>query len=367
MPLPSNEYNFNLASQPVGELSLRGTPFGSGGSLIGGPPGGRRPPPPTAPGGEPPDDFYRKVIFAGDRFAAKVRESADGFRDKVKSPGKGLLAGLPRDFAGALEFSKILGSPAAGGLARRTERGFLEREATGEPSWKNWRGRFQAALGRFSQGTQQALEGKDSDAVAGSANILRGVGNIVGMIPGPGGKAAQALALVAEAGLLGAGAMKSFGDKVHKANMQFAEFSPRMARVEAEQEMRDIRLSRDRGQRRAAVARGVAESKSSLERVTAELVDPVWDFGGRVADAGMNYVAGLVDSLRRITAGQDPQWGQAGMWGAEAWAASGQRLRASNRDVATEATHMNFVRDASTNWLSAHGLPARWREDLTRD
>ena len=54
---------------------------------------------------------------------------------------------------------------------------------------------------------------------------------------------------------------------------KFAEFSSAMAGVSARQEVRDIQLSRDRGDRRAESADYLAESKSKLAQETAPIED----------------------------------------------------------------------------------------------
>jgi len=67
--------------------------------------------------------------------------------------------------------------------------------------------------------------------------------------------------------------LRGFNEGLHRANMQFAEFSAAMALVEVRQEMRDIQFGRERGDRRAATAEHLATSKSTLDRQLAPLED----------------------------------------------------------------------------------------------
>ncbi len=67
--------------------------------------------------------------------------------------------------------------------------------------------------------------------------------------------------------------LRDWNQSLHNANMQFAEFSASMAAVQAQQEVRDIELSRERGDRRAAGATTLAESKHELETAFAPMED----------------------------------------------------------------------------------------------
>lgn len=66
--------------------------------------------------------------------------------------------------------------------------------------------------------------------------------------------------------------VREWSTGLHQANMQFGEFSTGMARVQAAQEVRDIQLSAERGDRRAVTADDLAESRHRLNAKTA-----VWE------------------------------------------------------------------------------------------
>lgn len=88
--------------------------------------------------------------------------------------------------------------------------------------------------------------------------------------------------------------LKKWNDLLHQSNMQFQEFSAGMALVSAKQEVREILLSQERGNRRAPTADYQAEGKFALDQETAKFED-VWASGKNVlSGVASRFLADLV-------------------------------------------------------------------------
>lgn len=114
--------------------------------------------------------------------------------------------------------------------------------------------------------------GEVSDVASTATKDLVKGANYAAMIPVIG-EAASALMLGTAvltgfvAAISGAlDALKRWGDNLHQANMQFAEFSAAMAGVKALDTARRIDLNRQRGDRRADTARDLANVRYELDR-----------------------------------------------------------------------------------------------------
>lgn len=97
------------------------------------------------------------------------------------------------------------------------------------------------------------------DDVLGGTGILK---NTVGLLVQATGAFSTAL-----------GAVRQFSDNLHANNMKFSDVSSSMARVAAMQEVREIRLRQERGERRGASAEALAQSKNRLDRLLAPSED----------------------------------------------------------------------------------------------
>lgn len=67
--------------------------------------------------------------------------------------------------------------------------------------------------------------------------------------------------------------LRKWNEELHESNMQFAEWSGAMAAVQARQEVRDILLSKQRGDNRAESAEALAKSKHDLNETLAPSED----------------------------------------------------------------------------------------------
>lgn len=116
------------------------------------------------------------------------------------------------------------------------------------------------------------------------AGMLNTAGSFTSVFPG--GQYADPLFKFAAELMKSIETVRKWADNLHQANMQFAEFSASMAQVEAESEQRRIRLSQERGDRRAPMARKLAESRDKLDKRLA-----LWE------DRWANFKASLMIPL----------------------------------------------------------------------
>lgn len=126
---------------------------------------------------------------------------------------------------------------------------------------------------------------------------------------------------------------------LHDANMQFAQFSTAMAGVQARQEVRDINLSRERGERRAESAEFLAESMMDLKQTWSVIEDGIAVISNYV-------VGGLAEALDTIinvlTLGL---------------------LKKSTKETEGIGDQLYRMADrAQRDWLKQHGQPARFRK-----
>ncbi len=93
--------------------------------------------------------------------------------------------------------------------------------------------------------------------------------------------------------------MRAWGKNLHESNMEFAEFSGGMAAVGARQMVRDILLSQQRGNRRAATAEYEASGKHELEKAFAPFEDLFANFQNRVAGRLDRGWANILNALNK--------------------------------------------------------------------
>lgn len=187
------------------------------------------------------------------------------------------------------------GGLLAGKLQQFSAQGFADKGSDLLEAGHEARGKAYQGIGHLMQG----LKGGEN----GVGSLLRGVSKVSegaqasGALGSVGGGVAGAVGGVAALGAAAYEGMKKvqeWGDSLHKANMQFAEFSGAMAGVEARQEVRDMQLSRERGERRAASAEYLAEGKNGLDKSMAVIEDSVAVLS--------NYVTGTLARVINIAA-----------------------------------------------------------------
>lgn len=178
---------------------------------------------------------------------------------------------------------------------------------------------------------QQAGEGYGQVAgVAGKMVNAKGPGDVVsglgggiegldkawfGMVPGLGivGKFVSALGEAVTA-------VVKWSDSVHGSNQEFAQFSGSMAGVMAQSRARDIVLSQERGERRAAAADSLEQARFARQQPQAAVADafhnkilaPALEKSERMLQKDLERIAGLfgIDLKKEDLEGQSfEEWG----------------------------------------------------------
>lgn len=241
------------------------------------------------------DLFSRLRSTSGNEGAELTPESPPPSPPKKKQKSFGEYIAAPFDYArGGLE---ALGDPEKGMIRTGQNRGgFL--------------GGAQATAG-------YGVKALQNQSAAGSmGDLMGGAGEAAGHIPVVG-KPMAAFFKLGETVFKSVDRLKQWNEQLLQGNLRFAEFSGAMASVAAEQKIRDITLSQERGDRRAATAGFQAEEKFNFERRFAkyeDLVDSVKNvIGGGIAkledtilksvekftglDKGIEKLQGLLDDL----------------------------------------------------------------------
>jgi hypothetical protein len=141
------------------------------------------------------------------------------------------------------------------------------------------------------------------NADAPTQSAAHGLDALGKVLPGP----IAALLKFGSIALKAGDALQKWNRGIFNANMQFAQFSPAMAGVGARQMMRDIQLSRERGQRRAESAEYQAEGMSRFEKSWSRIEDVIAKGWNYASGAISNLAAGLLDIGNKNPEELDPQ------------------------------------------------------------
>lgn len=153
--------------------------------------------------------------------------------------------------------------------------------------------RFAEGVSDVGHGTRRMLTGERAgDALSGAGQQVEGVGKMTGNpILDTVGKFARTVGDSVER-------LRKWNDQLMDSNFRFAEFSGAMAKVAAEQEMRQIRLDQERGQRRAGHADMHARSRDRLERNLAPAEDYMANFGGALRTYFNERFSELIEAIQ---------------------------------------------------------------------
>lgn len=228
-------------------LPAGGTPPGGGGGV---PPGG--PPPPFDYDDEDEEeDREREERRRQRRIRRRARELAEEM-----TPSADVSF-----FRGMMGIEEGVSPTRMGELRARAEQG--------DP----------LAISELSRGRGEQFGGVGGELGGAATSTRFGEfgGHVMGAVAGAATILGQPeVAIVAEFGKAVAQSidrLRDWGKSLHDANMQFAEFSGAMAGVQARQEVRDIELGVERGERRAPAAEFLAERRTHLERAIAPWED----------------------------------------------------------------------------------------------
>ena len=205
---------------------------------------------------------------------------------------------------------------------------------------------------KIGEGMQDPNETTGLGKVAGGMGTIAG-GVIGGAIAGPGGAVAGGVVGVfAEKLMEATDKLQKWTHSLHDINMQFAEFSPAMAGVKARQEVRDIQLSGERGDRRAESAEKLAEAMNKLDRELA----PIQDWFG---DARNNIAAGMSDKVADLISAVKSTY----KWKKSEDEEKKEAAEREAREGATAESVLNFEKfqeETAKNWARAQ-RPQRFR------
>ncbi len=134
------------------------------------------------------------------------------------------------------------------------------------------------------------------------SEAFKGVGKFGEML-GPFGAPIKGLAKLGEVTFGAIDKIKVWSEQLHQSNMRFAEFSGSMAQVQAEQQIRDIHYSMERGEARAAGARRLAESASARRQAMAGVEDAYAEIQNNQAVASNQILQNLPNILAQAMTG----------------------------------------------------------------
>ena len=184
------------------------------------------------------------------------------------------------------------------------------RGATPEQIVSKNKADFQQAKERTPEQNIQAKLNRVGAGFGQMTNVFRNerAGNIVGDAAGAAGD------ILGTAGPLGAAAggvlkfgevvatsierLRDWNNELHAADLKFAEFSGSMTRVMVERQIRDMQLSQERGERRAASAQGREEESSRLDRNLAILEDGFANIKNAIATQLMGKINDILEWLK---------------------------------------------------------------------
>ncbi len=114
------------------------------------------------------------------------------------------------------------------------------------------------------------------------------------------GQVAKPFTQLADTVLYSIDKLKDWSKKLHEANMQFAEWSSAMAGVKARQEVRELQLSQERGDRRAASAETLAKGENALNQATAPMEDLFGNLENTIVGSIDQVIAGMIEGLNWV-------------------------------------------------------------------
>ena len=206
--------------------------------------------------------------------------------------------------AGPASLAKGLSSSMADELTVRQRRGLIQRgkaiEDVGEIGGR-LRGAAQSSSGGFLGAGAGALRGVGEGAEMAGGAIGGALGGPVGAAIGDAaGKVVSAQLKMAAALLELPDKIRAWGNQLHEANMQFAQFSSSMAQVQAQTEVREFYLKRSQGEARAASAAYLAKGKGEVDKTMAPLENLWAKIENYISGGVMRLLAKILDPLAQL-------------------------------------------------------------------
>lgn len=127
------------------------------------------------------------------------------------------------------------------------------------------------------------------------------------MLSGPAGMAVAPFMKLGEVIMGSVSKLQDWNESLHEANIKFSEFSGSMTQVQADQMIRDIDYSQDRGEARAYTADKLARSKHALNQMMAPAEDALAnmrnEIGAALSDAIAPVMSLVVPLIRGMADG----------------------------------------------------------------
>ena len=217
-------------------------------------------------------------------------------------------------------------------------------------------------MGKFGEAKDKfASAATNPSEMGGMSDAMGGVSKLGSALGGPivGG-----LFKVGEVALGSVDRLMKWSDQLHQSNMQFAEFSASMTQVQVEQEIRDMMLSKSKGDARSESARDLAEAKSRLSKATAPLENAFANMKNKIAAGLSNFVASLIEGGNSIGKAMEPVM--------EGMAKNNEQFRKwldenkKKKKDDDEAITDFGTRAIDEAWLDTFGLPPRFANKMGR-
>lgn len=210
--------------------------------------------------------------------------------------GRGMLSSAYAQYGKSLQFSSQEPPPGMGEAERvkwrqnqRQERlkGIKIQEEGGGAD------RLGSAMGNLSQLNSQINPFGKSGTQAASG-LLSGAGSALQSAGHPAAIAAGTALKFTAALVESIDKLRNWGNQLHENNMQFAEYSASMARVQAASEVQEFYLKQQQGERRAQSAEYLSEGRSDMNKAFAPL-ENLWAKAENYISGGlMKYIAKLM-------------------------------------------------------------------------
>lgn len=199
--------------------------------------------------------------------------------------------------------------------------------------------------------------------LGGVGQALWGAGKLSMVAPGgvafaPG---LQAVGLFTTALAAGVEKLRDWNAAIEAGNFRFADYSASMANVQARQEVREIHMSRERGNRRAEAAEEHAKARHRLDKALAPYEDMVANLRSRGTAMLSNAVAAPLEWATRAEQAFN-------RWGSERsetfrrfneWAT---RVLGGNGVGDTTGLGAFFADQGNAAWMEHYGDPANFAE-----
>ena len=162
-------------------------------------------------------------------------------------------------------------------------------------------GRMFEGIGEATQGIQRQTQ---KNNLGGIGDLVGSAGTVAGAIPGIG-PVIEGFTTLGKTMIDAIDGLRNFGEGLHDANMQFAQFSGAMMGVMAEKKVAEIGLSAERGDRLAPSAEILAEGLQELQEGIAPFEDFFREFMNEGIGPVLKTIGGLLKEIATLLGMKD--------------------------------------------------------------